>query len=192
MTSATEMYTAAADQSKSAIESTVDAWRQGTHQLAEQAGQITGQLPKVDFSQPVQRYFEFVQKTVDVQRELAFRWADLVGQLTDVVAQQAESARTLLVEQADRAADLATEQAGQLREIAQEQADVVEEQKAEAEKAARKAARDEEKAAAAKAREQYEGLTKAELSEHLAERGLPKTGNVDELIERLVEDDNNK
>ncbi len=192
MTSATEMYTAAADQGKSAVESTVGAWRQGTHQLAEQAGQFTGQLPKMDFNEPVQRYFEFVQKTVDVQRELAFRWADLVGQLTSAMVEQAESARSMMVEQADRAADLATEQAGQLREIAHEQADVVEEQKAEAEKAARKAARDEEKANQAKAREQYEGLTKAELSEHLAERGLPKSGNVDELIERLVEDDNSK
>jgi len=28
-------------------------------------------------------------------------------------------------------------------------------------------------------------LTKAELSEQLAQRGLPKTGNTDELIERL-------
>ena len=192
MTSATEMYTSAADQGKKAVDSTVDAWRQGTHQLAEQAGSWTGQLPKVDFSEPVTRYFEFVQKTVDVQRERAFRWADRVGQLTDVMAQQAESARSIMVEQADRAASLATEQANQLREIAHEQADVVEEQKAEAEKAAKKAARDEEKANQAKAREQYEGLTKAELSEHLAERGLPKTGNVDELIERLVEDDHSK
>lgn len=192
MTSATEMYTAAADQGKNAVESTVDAWRQGTHQLAEQAGSWTGQLPKIDFNEPVQRYFEFVQKTVDVQRDLAFRWAELFGQLSDVMVQQADTARSIMVEQADKAADLATEQAGQLREIAQEQADVAEEQKAEAEKAARKAARDEEKANQAKAREQYEGLTKAELSEHLAERGLPKSGNVDELIERLVEDDSSK
>ena len=39
------------------------------------------------------------------------------------------------------------------------------------------------------AREPYEGLTKVELSDRLAERGLPKTGNVDELIERLVSAD---
>ena len=35
------------------------------------------------------------------------------------------------------------------------------------------------------------GLTKADLSDQLAERGLPKTGNVDDLIDRLVEADNN-
>ena len=39
------------------------------------------------------------------------------------------------------------------------------------------------------ARERYEGWTKAELSDELADRNLPKTGNIDELIERLVADD---
>jgi hypothetical protein len=33
------------------------------------------------------------------------------------------------------------------------------------------------------------GLTKAELSDQLDQRHLPKTGNVDELVERLVEAD---
>ena len=37
----------------------------------------------------------------------------------------------------------------------------------------------------------YEGLTKAELSDKLAERDLPKTGTVDELIDRLVAADTN-
>jgi hypothetical protein len=40
-----------------------------------------------------------------------------------------------------------------------------------------------------RARERYAGLTKAELSDQLAQRELPKTGNVDALIERLVEAD---
>lgn len=54
-----------------------------------------------------------------------------------------------------------------------------------AKQAERAAARE----AHAKAREPYEGLTKAELSDQLAERGLPKNGNVDELIDRLVSAD---
>ena len=35
----------------------------------------------------------------------------------------------------------------------------------------------------------YEGWTKDELSEELEKRGLPKSGNKDELIARLQEDD---
>ncbi|MEP6560667.1 MAG: SAP domain-containing protein [Nakamurella sp.] len=45
------------------------------------------------------------------------------------------------------------------------------------------------KQAKEQAREPYEDLTKAELADQLAESGLPKTGNVDELIERLVSAD---
>ena len=37
--------------------------------------------------------------------------------------------------------------------------------------------------------QRYGGLPKAELSDLLAKRNLPKTGNIDELIERLVEAD---
>ena len=35
----------------------------------------------------------------------------------------------------------------------------------------------------------YDDLTKAELQDELAARDLPKTGNVEELRERLVADD---
>ena len=37
--------------------------------------------------------------------------------------------------------------------------------------------------------EGYEGMTKAELEAELEARGLPKSGNKDELIARLEEDD---
>ena len=36
---------------------------------------------------------------------------------------------------------------------------------------------------------EYEGMTKDELSEELEKRGLPKSGNKDELIARLQEND---
>jgi hypothetical protein len=35
----------------------------------------------------------------------------------------------------------------------------------------------------------YEGMTKVQLSEELGERGLKKSGKVDELRERLIDDD---
>ena len=54
---------------------------------------------------------------------------------------------------------------------------------------ARQAEREQARRAHKRARERYEGLTKAELSDQLAKRELPKTGNVDDLIERLVEAD---
>ncbi len=50
----------------------------------------------------------------------------------------------------------------------------------------RQAEREQARQARQQARERYEGLTKAELSDELAERELPKTRTVEELIERLV------
>ena len=54
---------------------------------------------------------------------------------------------------------------------------------------ARQTEREQARRAHDRARQRYEGLPKAELSDLLAQRELPKTGNIDELIERLVEAD---
>jgi hypothetical protein len=150
MTSTTESYRAAASQSASTVEKVADFWTQGSKKLTEY---MPAGLPQVDLVPFVERYFEFVQRTVDISRDLTIKWAESAAMLSGVVREQAESAR-----------DFAHEQAG----------------KAEHEQA---------KHAHDKARERYESLTKAELSDLLDKRDLPKTGNVDELIERLVEAD---
>jgi len=106
----------------------------------------------------------------------------------------------IVKDQADTVADLTVKQAEKAEQTAKEQADKVEEAKRElvekaqeSEKAqareAKRVERVEAKKAQEEAREAYEGLTKAELSDQLAERGLPKTGNIDDLIERLVSAD---
>ena len=81
------------------------------------------------------------------------------------------------------------QQAGKAEDLAQEQAELAEQAKQDEEKAARAAERAAAKQAKEQAREPYEGLTKAELSDQLAERDLPKSGTVEELIERLVDAD---
>ena len=50
-------------------------------------------------------------------------------------------------------------------------------------------ARETEKAVRHTAEERYRDMTKAELSDELAKRELPRTGTVDELRARLVGDD---
>jgi len=81
------------------------------------------------------------------------------------------------------------EQADKAEHAAHEQADKAEQAKQELAREARKAEREQARHAHDKARERYEGLTKAELSDQLDQRHLPKTGTVDELVERLVEAD---
>jgi hypothetical protein len=161
MTSTTERYRAAASQSASTVEKIADFWTQGSQRLTDRM--LPG-LPQVDLIPVVERYFEFVQRTVDISRDLTLKWAQAAGTLSGAVREQAESTREFVHEQAGQAEQAARKQAAQ-------------------------AERDQAKRAHDKARERYEGLTKAELSDRLDQRHLPKTGNVDELVERLVEAD---
>ena len=186
MTSTTERYRAAASQSAGTVEKIADFWTQGSKQLTDRM--LPG-LPQVDLVPVVERYFEFVQRTVDISRNLTLRWAEAAGTLSGAVREQAESVGGLVREQADSARDFVHEQAGKAEQAAREQAEQVKQAEQELAREARKADREQARRAHEEARERYESLTKAELSDLLDQRHLPKTGTVDELVERLVEAD---
>jgi hypothetical protein len=175
MTSTTERYRAAASQSASTAEKIADFWTQGSQRLSDYM--LPG-LPRLDLVPVVERYFEFVQRTVDISRDLTLKWAESAVTLSGALREQAESTREFVHEQAGKAEQAARQQAVQAEQAEQELAREV-----------RKAERDQAKHAHDKARERYEGLTKAELSDQLDQRHLPKTGTVDELVERLAEAD---
>jgi hypothetical protein len=183
MTSTTERYRAAASQSAGTVEKIADFWTQGAQRLTDRM--VPG-LPQVDLVPVVERYFEFVQRTVDISRDLTLKWAEAAGTLSGAVREQAESVGSLVREQAGSAREFVHEQAGKAEQAAREQAGQAEKELA---REARKAEREQARHAHDKARERYEGLTKAELSDQLDQRDLPKTGNVDELVERLVQAD---
>jgi len=188
MTSTTESYTAVASQAREATEKTVQAWQKGAQTFTEQANAVA-KLPTLDLVQPVERYFEYLQRSVDLNRDLATRWAELVTSMTGTVRNQAEKVGGIVKDQTEKVANVATDQAKKAEEVAQQQAEAAEQVEKEQARLARQAERAAAKEAHAKAREPYEELTKAELSDQLAERGLPKSGNVEELIERLVSAD---
>ena len=169
MNTLTRQYSTAANQARSAAGKTADLWVQGTRTL-------TDSLPQIDLVQAVERYFDLVQRTVDLNRKIAVKWAEAASGVPGAVREQAESAGETVRDKAAAAEQSAHEHAERAsHELARE---------------ARKIEREQARKAEAMARERYEGLTKAELSDLLAQRGLPKSGNVDELIDRLVEADN--
>lgn len=186
MTSTTQRYSAAATQSASTVEKITDFWTQGSQRLSDHM--LPG-LPQVDLVPVVERYFEFVQRTVDISRDLTIKWAEAAGMLSGVVREQAESVGGLVREQAESARDFVHVQADKAEQAAREQAEQGEKAEKELAREARKAEREQARHAHEMARERYEGLTKAELSDLLGQRDLPKTGNADELVERLVEAD---
>ena len=207
MTSMTRQYSAAASHARNVVDKTADVWTEGARTVTDR---LPG-LPQVDLVPAVERYFDLVQWTVDFNRRLAVRWAEAAGTLSGVVREKAESAGDVVREKAETAGDIAREQAAkadqaatelarQARQAEREQAEkagqAAREQAAKADQAekelareGRQAEREHAKQAHERARQHYEGMPKAQLSDLLAERDLPKTGNIDELIERLVEAD---
>ncbi len=160
MTSMTRQYSSATSRARSAVDKTADFWAQGARTLTDRLPR----LPQIDLIPAVERYFDLVQQTVDINRRVTIKWAGAAGTLSEMIRDRAESAGSLVREKAESAD----------KERARE---------------ARFAERQQARRAHDKARERYEGRTKAELSDQLAQRQLPKSGNVDELIERLVEAD---
>ena len=182
MTSMTRQYSSATSRARSAVDKTADFWAQGARTLTDR---LPG-LPQIDLIPAVERYFDLVQQTVDINRRLTIKWAEAAGTLSEMVRDRAESAGNLVREKAESAGDIVRDKAESAERTAREQAEQAEKERA---REARFAERQQARQAHDKARERYEGLTKAELSDQLAKRQLPKSGNLDELIERLVEAD---
>ena len=181
MTSMTRQYSEAAGQARNAVDKTADLWTQGAQGLTG----LAPRLPQIDLIPAVERYFNLVQRMVDANRYLTVKWLQVTGTLTGVVRDQAESATDAVREMPASVGHAVHEQAAKAEYAVREQAEKAEQAEQERAREARKAERQQ----ARQARERYEGQTKAELSDQLAERDLPKTGNVDELLERLIEND---
>lgn len=174
MTSMTRQYSSATSRARGAVDKTADFWTQGARTLADR---LPG-LPQIDLIPAVERYFDFVQGTVDINRRLTIKLAEAAGTLSELVRDRAESAGDIVRDKAESAERTARQQAEQTEQAEKERA-----------REARFAERRQARQAHDRARERYEGLTKAELSDQLAKRQLPKSGNIDDLIERLVEAD---
>src|SRR6476469_4327283 len=181
-------YTAVSGNDRALTEKSVETFKQGVEKFTEQAN-VVAWIPEVDLTEPVTRYFEYVQQSVDFNRDLAIRWAEIVTSLYGTVRDQVDKVTGIVKDQTNQVADQTVQQARKAQDLANEQAHAVEEAKKEEEKQARAAERAAARQADKEAREQYEGLTKAQLSDLLNERELPKSGTVEELIERLVSAD---
>ena len=181
----TMQYRTAAGRARNAAGKTAGFWTRGARTVAD----LVPGPPRVDLVPAVERYFDLVQRTVDINRHLAVRCAEAMGTLSGVAREKTESAGDLVREKAEAAGNVVREQAEKTERAALEQAEKAEQAEKELARQARQAEREQARRAHKRARERYEGLTKAELSDQLAKRELPKTGNVDELIERLVEAD---
>jgi hypothetical protein len=169
MPTTTKPYAVAASQARTAVERTADIWAQVARTLT---GILPG-IPQLDLVPAVERYFDFVQHTVEVNRDFALRWARAASSVSGTAHDQAETAKQVTREKAEEASERAKEKAATAEHDFVTEAHRVERERREY----------------ASARTRYQSMTKAELSDQLAGRDLPKTGDKEELLERLVEAD---
>jgi hypothetical protein len=187
MPSITKQYSTAARQARSVVERTTDAWTQGARTLTD----VFPAVPQVDLVPAVERYFDLVQRTVDLNRSLAIKCARAANSLSGAVHERSEMVGDDLRERAESASETVRGKAAEVEQAGRVQARRVEQVQQEFTREARRIEREQTKRAHDRARARYEGLTRAELSDLLVQRGLPKSGNVDQLVDRLAEADTN-
>ena len=125
MTSTNRQYSTEVSDARSAVEKLSDFWKQGAQTLSDQTHSLPG-LPKVDLIPAVERYFEFVQRTVDMNRDFTIKWVKAASMMSGVLREQTESVGDIVREQAGTVGDIVREQAGAAEQAAREQAEQAE------------------------------------------------------------------
>ncbi|MBA2560293.1 MAG: SAP domain-containing protein [Propionibacteriales bacterium] len=152
------------DQYTSQVRQATETWagvaESASDNLQRAFGQSTSAFDIIDPNAAIDQVFDFWEKTLEVQRGIAKQLIGATVEVGERVRAQAESVGQAVRDQGESAKRTVQERAEAAQEAAREQA-----------------------------AEKYEELTKAELQDELASRDLPKTGNVDELRERLIADD---
>ena len=179
----TQSYAAFVAQAREATEKSVAVFAKATEPLIVGVKVQSGE--RKAFAEPVQRYFQYVQQAAVANVELATKWTELVAAFSGAAAVQrtADAISAVAADAAEVVVESATEGSAVVESVAAGDVDEADlESDLEAERAEAKHAHE-------LAREPYRSLTKTELSALLAERGLPKTGTINTLIERLIADD---
>ena len=205
----TETYTSAAGQARTAVQRSTDQWEQSTRSLTEQADRLW-QVPQLDaVTDATRKYFEYLQDGLEVNKEVALKWVGALMSVTEAFRDQLQTVTdfqrghsraisTWISSETETFENAAKQQAEQVDRAQREQIERAQRVEQQREEQARQAERDKAKAERDQARhlrqetrERYQNLTKAELSDKLADRNLPKSGTVDELVDRLVSADTN-
>jgi len=72
---------------RSAVENVADLWTQGARKFLDQT-YLLSRLPQASLIPAVERYFEFVQRMVKMNRDLTVKWVEAASALPGVVGEQ--------------------------------------------------------------------------------------------------------
>jgi len=167
MSTKTDQVIDATSSARSALEKSAELWKQSEQRLTDQVETLT-RLPEFDADRAVQVYFDYLRRGLEVNRDFAQKWVDAVNGATDIWRHQSSALSSFSQGHAEAITDWVTGEVDTVAETAQSQLEYT------------------ERAREDRAREQFSKLSKAELTELAGQHDLPKTGTVDELVDRLV------
>jgi hypothetical protein len=160
-------------QAQAALSDAADGWYQPTRALLQSVPTTS-----YGFLNPTQAFAQASR----LSQRLAEVNLEYVQDLAGAVRKHFSGLASVLKDEIATTAQVTTDQVEKFEAAAADQADEIQRAEHAAVRHARKAARD-------AAVERYQEMTKVELSDELGARDLPKSGNVDELRDRLIEAD---
>ena len=70
-----------------ALERSAELWKQGATKVTDQVG-VVSKMPLPDLDQAVDRYFEYLQRGIEVNRDFAKKWTDAVTAVSELAQTQ--------------------------------------------------------------------------------------------------------
>lgn len=190
-------YTTNGRRALDAVTDVAGAWTENIQKVTDQVRTPVVPVIAIDATAFVEQWFDFTERVAKVNREYVLTITGALNTLGGAVRQhvdglgeavrdQVQAVSHTAKEQLDKAANAEREQLERAEQAEQAERERIEQAEREKAREARDAERQKVRQARQSAHERYEGLSKAELVEELGRRELPKTGNMDDLIERLV------
>ena len=166
-----------------------DAATSLTGSIKDAAAQVPAPLAMVNATALITQSVTLARQLQQANLEYAVNLLRSVSVAGDAAGQYLDSVGSVLRNQVNALSDNVHEQVTKTDQIVHDQAERAEQAERDEIRHARAAERREARQAHQTARERYEGKTKTELADELSTRDLPKTGNLDELIDRLADAD---
>jgi hypothetical protein len=181
-----DQYVNGARSARTALTDAATSW---AGSIKDAAAQVPAPFAMLNATALITQSVTFARQLQQANLEYAVNLLRALSVAGEAAGQYRDSVGSVLRNQVNALSDSVHEQVNKTDQIVQEQAERAEQAERDEVRQARAAERREARQAHQTARERYEGKTKTELADELSTRDLPKTGDVDELIDRLADAD---
>jgi len=181
-----DQYVNGARSARTALTDAATSW---AGSIKDAAAQVPAPFAMLNATALITQSVTFARQLQQANLEYAVNLLRALSVAGEAAGQYRDSVGSVLRNQVNALSDSVHEQVNKTDQIVQEQAERAEQAERDEVRQARAAERREARQAHQTARERYEGKTKTELADELSTRDLPKTGNLDELIDRLADAD---